>query len=163
MSKKILSVRTIKDAESILDYFNGFHDGFIKQLTLKSQDEFKDWGHQLCTGELSLEIVFAHYNYAAGERPHTQLVEAEFRQVKELSINFSGQSHEWSILNVLVRESTRIREDGSGEPCFRMVLLQNHLEGDKWQPHEDLVFTFLEAAFYEIWPRQNLPKRVACI
>ena len=33
-------LKTIEDAESILDYFNGFHDGFIKQFTLKSQDEF---------------------------------------------------------------------------------------------------------------------------
>jgi len=111
-------LNTIEDAESILDYFNGFHDGFIKQLTLKSQDEFKAWGHQFCTGELSLEIVFAHYNYAAGERPHTQRVEASFRQVKDLSINFSGQPHEWSILNVLVTESAQSRADGSSVPCL---------------------------------------------
>ena len=69
----IRRLKTINDAESILGYFNGFHDGFIKQLTLKSQDEFKAWGHQLCTGNLSLAIIFAHYNYGAGQRPHTQL------------------------------------------------------------------------------------------
>ena len=127
----IRRLRTIEDAKSILDYFNGFHDGFIKQLILKSQDEFKDWGHQLCMGDLSLEITFAHYNYAAGERPHTQLVEAKFRQVKDPSVNFSGQSHEWSILNVLVTESIRTREDGSNEPCFKAVFLQNRLEGKR--------------------------------
>ena len=150
MGKNILNLKTIEDAELILDYFNGFHDGFIKQLTLKSSDEFKDWGHQLCTGDLSLEIIFAHYNYAAGERPHTQLIEAEFRQVKDLSINFSGQAHEWSILNVLVTESARTREDGSSEPSFRAVLLQNRLENNEWQPNEDLAFTFTEGVFHEI-------------
>jgi hypothetical protein len=146
----IRRLKTIEDAESILDYFNGFHDGFIKQLTLKSSDEFKDWGHQLCTGDLSLEIVFAHYNYAAGERPHTQLVEAEFRQVKNLSIDFSGQAHEWSILNVLVTESARVHEDGSTEACFKAVFLQNRLENNEWQPNEDLAFTFTEGVFREI-------------
>jgi hypothetical protein len=49
----ILRLKTIEDAEAVLDYFNGFHDGFIKQLSLKSPDEFKDWDHQLCMGELS--------------------------------------------------------------------------------------------------------------
>ena len=146
----IRRLKTIEDAESILDYFNGFHDGFIKQLILKSPDEFKDWGHQLCTGNLRLEIIFAHYNYAAGERPHTQQVEAEFRQIKDLSIDFSGQAHEWSILNVLVTESTRTREDGSNELCFKAVFLQNRLESNEWKSNEDLVFTFAESVFREI-------------
>ena len=146
----IRRLKTIEDAVSILDYFNGFHDGFIKQLTLKSQDEFKAWGHQLCMGDLSLEIIFAHYNYAAGERPHTQLIEAEFRQVKDLSVNFSGQAHEWSILDLLVTESTRTREDGSNEACFKAVFLQSRLEGNEWQPNEDLVFSFTEGVFREI-------------
>ena len=145
----IRRLKTIEDAESILDYFNGFHDGFIKQCILKSQDEFKAWGHQLCTGNLSLEIIFAHYNYAAGERPHTQLVEAEFRKVKDVVINFSGQAYEWSIMNVMVTKGTRIREDGSNEPCFRAAFLQNRLEGNEWIANEDLVFTFSEAEFSE--------------
>jgi hypothetical protein len=146
----IRRLKTIEDAESILDYFNGFHDGFIKQLILKSTDEFKDWGHQLCTGNLCLEIIFAHYNYAAGERPHTQLIAVEFRQVKELSIDFSGQAHEWSILNVWVTESTRTREDGSSEPCFKVVFLQNRLDNNEWKSSEDLAFTFAESVFREI-------------
>ena len=150
MGNKIRKLKTIEDAVSIVDYFNGFHDSFIKQLTLKSPNEFKDWGHQLCTGNLSLEIILAHYNYAAGERPHTQLVAAEFRQVKDLSINFSGQSHEWSILNVLITESARTREDGSNESCFKAVFLQNRLESNEWKPNEDLAFTFAEGAFREI-------------
>jgi len=146
----IRNLRTLEDAESILDYFNGFHDGFIKQLVLKSQDEFKDWGHQLCTGDLSLEITFAHYNYAAGTRPHTQIIEARFDKVKNLSIKFSGKSHEWSIINVFITKDTRTRVDGSIEPCFRAVLLQNRLgEDQEWRTNEDLVFTFSEATFLE--------------
>lgn len=143
-------LRTFEDAESILDYFNGFHDGFIKQLILKSQDEFKEWGHQLCTGNLSLEIIFAHYNYATGTRPHTQIIEARFDKVKDLSIKFSGKSHEWSIINVLITKVTRTSVDGSIEPCFRAVLLQNRLDEDQeWHTHKDLEFTFSEATFFE--------------
>jgi hypothetical protein len=145
----IRSLKTIEQAQSILDYFNGFHDGFIKQLSLTSADEFKAWGHQLCAGDLSLEIILAHYNYGDGERPHTQMIEAKFRQVKDLAIQFSGQAHEWSILNVSISESSRAREDGTAEPCFKAVILQNRLVENEWQPNEDLVFTFSEATFDE--------------
>jgi len=143
-------LRTLEDVESILEYFNGFHDGFIKQLTLKSQDEFKDRGHQLCTGDLSLDITFAHYNYATDTRPHTQLIEARFDRVKDLSINFSGKSHEWSIINLLITKASRTRIDGISEPCFRAVLLQSRLdENQAWQTNEDLAFSFSQATFFE--------------
>ena len=143
-------LKTHEDAESILDYFNGFHDGFIKQLTLKSQDEFKDRGHQLCTGDLRLEITFAHYNYAADTRPHSQIIQARFDKVKDLSINFSGKSHEWSIIGLTITKTTRTREHGAIEPCFWATLLQSRLdENQEWQTNEDLSFSFSQATFLE--------------
>ena len=142
-------LKTIDDAEAILDYFNGFHDGFIKRIILKSSDEFEAWAQQRCTGNLDLELTLAHYNYAAGQRPYNQLVFAEFQRVQELNVDFGGQAHEWSILNMLITESVRSREDGSSEPCFKVVLRQSRLEGTQWTPHEDLVFTCLGALFIE--------------
>ena len=44
------------EAEALLEYFNGFHDGFIKQLTLISHDYFEARGIQVCSGRLDLDL-----------------------------------------------------------------------------------------------------------
>jgi hypothetical protein len=62
------------EAEAVLDYFNGFHDGFIKRLTLVSHDYFEARGTQVCSGRLDLELLIAHYNYRDGEPPADQVV-----------------------------------------------------------------------------------------
>ena len=73
-----MKATTLNEALGLLDYFNGFHDGFIKRLSILSRDEFASRGEQHCWGELVLEVTFAHYNYQDGKRPHDQLVEARF-------------------------------------------------------------------------------------
>lgn len=144
-------VTTIAEANEVLDYFNGFHDGFIKRLTVVSHDEFEDRETQQCRGAFDLELVFAHCNYQADTQPHDQLIEARFSRVKDLSIAFSGQSYEWAIANLSFTETTRSREDGSVEPCLKATLLQHRLtDGREWVIHEDLSFTFTEATFDEV-------------
>lgn len=147
----IRQVTTIQEALESLDYFNGFHDGFIKRLTVSSGDEFVSRGEQRCAGELRLEILFAHYNYQRDTRPHDQMIEARFEGVKDLSISFSGVSYEWAINNLTIEESRRTREDGKEESCLRAVLSQSRLKGGReWALHEDLSFTFRSCAFLEI-------------
>jgi hypothetical protein len=144
-------ITTLAEANESLDYFNGFHDGFIKRLTILSHDEFEDRDTQQCRGAFDLEIVFAHCNYQADTRPHDQLIEAKFNRVADLSIAFSGQSHEWAIINLSITEATRSREDRSTEPCLKATLLQHRLaDGREWVLHEDLSFTFKEATFREL-------------
>jgi hypothetical protein len=144
-------VTTIAEAGEVLGYFNGFHDGFIKRLTVISHDEFEDRDTQYCHGAFDVAIVFAHCNYQADTRPHTQLIEAKFNRVKDLSIAFSGQSHEWAIVNLSVTEATRSSLDGSIELCLKATLLQHRLkDGREWVIHEDLSFTFAEATFDEV-------------
>ena len=81
MDLKIASLESAKDG---LDYFNGFHDGFIRDLRLVSHDWFADRGVQRLTRDFDLEILFAHYKYGQGEPPPDRLVSAQFAQVKEL-------------------------------------------------------------------------------
>jgi hypothetical protein len=52
----VRAVATPEEAEAVLEYFNGFHDGFIKQLTLTSHDYFEARGTQVCSGRLDLEL-----------------------------------------------------------------------------------------------------------
>ena len=151
ITQMIRSVTTLEQAIESLDYFNGFHDGFIKSLSVFSQDEFKSIGEQACSGEFTLEIVFAHYNYQQGQRPYNQFIETRFSGVKDLIINFSGNSYEWSIHSVSISEARRTREDGLEEDCLKAVVVQNRLEdGRRWMLHEDISFTFRGSIMREI-------------
>lgn len=145
-----MKATTLNEALALLDYFNGFHDGFIKRLSVLSRDGFETRGEQRCAGELGLEIVFAHYNYEDGKRPHNQLVEACFEGAKRLAVEFSGNSYEWAVDTLTVTEAERRREGGGVEACLRAVLTQRRLnESREWVRHADVTFTFRECSFRE--------------
>ena len=145
-----MKATTLNEALGLLDYFNEFHDSFIKRLSVLSRDEFVSRGEQRCAGELVLEIVFAHYNYQDGKRPHDQLVEARFEGVKGLAVEFSGNSYEWAVDTLTVAEAERPREGGGVEACLRAVLAQKRLnESREWVQHEEVTFTFRGCSFRE--------------
>ena len=144
------TVTNIDEANATLDYFNGFHDGFIKTLSIISHDVFEERGVQASSARLDLEIVFAHYNYQQDTRPADQLVTARFYEVMNLALDFSGRLHEWSVYEVFIAEANRALEDGRKEPCLQATLLQSRLTDNReWQRHEDLTFTFRRAVFEE--------------
>jgi hypothetical protein len=143
-----LVLATPEVAEAILEYYNGFHDGFIKQLTLNSHDYFERRGVQACSGRLDLELVIAHYNYRDGEPPANQVVHARFTHVRHLYADMPGGAAEWSIMNVYFERGVRptVRAE---EPCFYARLFQNRLDQGQWVHHQALGFSFREAEFYE--------------
>jgi hypothetical protein len=145
------ALRTPEEAAAILEYFNGFHDGFIKQLTLHSYDYFERRGVQACSGRLDLELVIAHYNYREGEPPADQLVRARFTHVRDLRVDMPGKAAEWTIMNVHFEHGVRPSELAK-EPCFHARLLQNRLDEDRWVHHRALGFSFREAEFHEPGP-----------
>lgn len=145
-----MKATTLNEALGLLDYFNGFHDGFIKRLSILSRDEFASRGEQHCWGELVLEVTFAHYNYQDGKRPHDQLVEARFEGVKDLAIEFSGNSYEWAVDGLRIVETERSREGCGVEACMRAILVQKRLHDSReWVRHEDVTFTFRSCRFRE--------------
>jgi hypothetical protein len=137
-----------EQADEVLGYFNGFHDGFIRRLTLVSYDYFEARGVQVCSGRLDLELEIAHYNYRNGEPPANQVVHARFTHVRHLHADMPGNAAEWSLANVHFEHGTRptVRTE---EPCFYARFLQNRLEGGEWVLHEALGFSFREAGFRE--------------
>jgi hypothetical protein len=141
-------VETPEDAEAVLEYFNGFHDGFIKRLTLVSHDYFEARGVQACSGRLDLELTIAHYNYRGGEPPADQLVHARFTHVRHLLADMPGNAAEWSIKNVYFERGTRPTA-WTEESCFYARFLQSWLDKDKWRPYPALRFSFREAEFRE--------------
>lgn len=144
-------LKTAEEAAAILEYFNGFHDGFIKQLTLNSFDYFESRGVQACSGRLDLELVIAHYNYRNGEPPANQVVHARFTHVRDLQAGMPGRAAEWTIMNVHIEAGVR-HSDLAEEPCFYARLLHNRLDEGRWVHHQALGFSFREAEFYEPGP-----------
>ena len=145
------TLRTPEEATAILAYFNGFHDGFIRQLTLNSYDYFERRGVQACSGRLDLELVIAHYNYREGEPSADQLVLAHFTHVRDLRAHMPGKAAEWTITNAHFEHGVR-PSDLTEEPCFHARFLQNRLDEDQWVHHQALGFSFREAEFQETGP-----------
>ena len=139
------------EAEAALDYFNGFHDGFIKQLSLISHDQFEGRGVQASGERITLEITFAHYNYQQDSKPVDQLIKASFFKVMNVAVDFSGLSYEWSVNHLEFFETKRVLEDGQTEGCLGANLVQSRLNSQrKWELHEDVRFTFSRAEFEEL-------------
>ncbi len=144
-------VTTLEEAKAALDYFNGFHDGFIKTLSVISHDVFEARGVQASSARLDLEIIFAHYNYQQDTRPADQRITARFFEVMDLSVDFSGQLHEWSVYEMFIADARRVLEEGREEACLKAALVQSRLmDNREWQRHEDVSFTFRRAEFVEV-------------
>ena len=86
-------ITNLSEADAALDYFNGFHDGFIKQLALISHDQFEARGVQASGERLTLEITFAHYNYRQDSKPVDRLKSRDCGPVRLVTIThfFAGR------------------------------------------------------------------------
>lgn len=139
------------EAERAIEYFNAFHDGFVKGLCLTSHDSFPERGVQAANGPPDLEIVLAHYNYERDTRPPNQLVRASFRGVMELTAEISGLATDTPIKYVTIQTSSRRREDGSEETCLQASVFASHLDQSRaWSEVEAIGFTFEHAEFEEL-------------
>ena len=130
----VFSLHSPADASAALEYFNGFHDGFIRQLTLRSHDRFEARGAQEISGRLDLEIVFAHYNYRSGEPQADQLVRARFTRVSGLVADFRLTEGAWFVDRLEIEP-----DDGAGMVAR---LFQQRLIDGAWGPGEELRFAF---------------------
>jgi hypothetical protein len=146
-------VRTAEEGRAALEYFNAFHDGFVKDLSIHSHDVFERRGVQTCLGLLDVEFLIAHYNYQQDTRPHDQLVRATFHEVTDLAITVSGLPYEWSIQYMAIAPATRCL-DGiqvRRTPCLELILVQSRLNASReWDLHEDVRFRFDRAEFEEL-------------
>src|SRR5215212_4124188 len=143
-------VTTAEEAGAVLEYFNGFHDGFIKKLTLVSHDYFEARGTQVCSGRLDLELAIAHCNYRDGEPPADQVVDACFAHVRQLHTDMPGNAAGWSLVNVYFERGIRLLAHGIEEPCFYARFLQRRLEREEWVLYQALGFSFRAAEFREL-------------
>jgi hypothetical protein len=143
------SVATLEQARVALEYFNGFHDGFIRRLALVSHDKFEARGVHTLSARLDLELDLAHNNYREGEPPADQLVELRFAEVRDLWVDLPYANGEWAIVDLRVSSGTRT-EFGKEEACLAATMLHHRLDEGSWTVREVLRFSFRAAEFTEV-------------
>jgi hypothetical protein len=150
------TLETPADAKRILDHFNGFHDGFLHAISLRSHDVFHRGGPEvtdiahLLTGAFDAIVEIAHYNYAAGTQPHDRVVRGTFENVREFHLDLRGaESHDWPIYEVTIEACEGSEDAGTSGPRLAFSLCRRRLIGSEWVPHTDRLFTFERARFEE--------------
>jgi hypothetical protein len=144
-----------KEASGMLDYFNGFHDGFIKRMVIESKDRITEDLSQTCTGVFELEIDLAHYNYAAGAdpfHPYNQIVRARFRNVQDIVCDFRQGFLGNTILGLSVVPVNRPKGgETNTESCLCLRLARHFYLADErhYELRESELFTFTDAVFVE--------------
>ena len=142
-----LTLATAGDAAAITEYFNGFHDGFIRSLAIRSRDRFTvygpavtDIGHQT-TGAFDVDVEFAHYNYAAGSQPADRIVEAVFSDVAAIRLELDRiKAEEWPLTVV---------EFPQLDARFALDVTWGLWDGVTWSTQQYRLFTFATARFRE--------------
>ena len=129
-------VSSEQTAARALDYFNGFHDAFMKRIVIVSQDRIEPDFSQTCTGVFDVEIDFAHYNYpleAEPFHPHDQIVRAQFRNAQDILAEFRDGFLGNTIISLSVTTANR-RKGGqtATEPCLGLRLGRHYyLEAER--------------------------------
>jgi len=152
--ENIFEVSSVDEARAALDYFNGFHDGFMKRIAIVSQDAIDEEYRQSCTGRFDVEIDFAHYNYRFEDRPpHDQIVRAVFRDVQDIFCDFSEGYVGNTVIGLFVHAANRRRggtttvEPSMALSLERSFLLEAHR---RWENRSMQFFTFSAATFQEL-------------
>jgi hypothetical protein len=145
----------VEDAAQILDYFNGFHDGFIQRMVIESQDRINQDLSQTCSGVFDVEMEIAHYNYpaAAGAfHPYDQIVRARFRGVQDIVCDFRREFLGNTIIALSFAAANR-RKGGATtlESCLSLRVARHfYLEEERrYELKECELFTFTTASFVE--------------
>lgn len=144
---------SVDEAREVLDYFNGFHDGFMKRITIVSQDDIDEEYAQSCTGRFDVEIDFAHYNYRFDDRPpYDQIVQAVFRDVQDIFCDLSEGFVGNTVIGLYANAVNR-RQGGTTtvEPAIALSLERSFLleEHRRWENRRSRFFTFSTATFLE--------------
>ena len=150
---RAFEISTQEEANEALEYFNGFHDGFVKRILILSHDHIDEDFSQTCSGLFDIEIDFAHFNYPpGGQRPFNQLVQARFFMVQDLFWDFQEGYLGNTIITLAIHPVNR-RMGGSTtvEQALALHLGRNFYfeHYRRYEYREAQIFTFTKASFRE--------------
>jgi hypothetical protein len=146
---------SVQEAATVLDHFNGFHDGLIRRLVVESKDRINKDLSQTCSGVFEVEMDFAHYNYPAAVDPfhrYDQIVRATFRNVQDVFCDFREGFLGNTILGLsVVREERSKGGETTVECCLGLRLARHYYlkEERRYEVRECRLFTFTDAVMIE--------------
>lgn len=149
-----------ESASRFLTYFHDFHDGFIKRISLESNDYYsqKDENDIMSrsltiTEEIMLKIDIAHYNYGAGTHPINRGICLLFKEFYDLNLIIErSQKTDWGISQVKINSSSRPL---ATDPNYSIKLLDFRWEkpvynqDTGWYYIENSLLKFSEAVAWE--------------
>lgn len=155
-----LILKDAGDAKKILDYFNHFHDGFIKKFSVTSRDRFtavksseartRSIRHTLGEGYW-VRIDFAHHNYRPGGGDARRIVRATFLNAKDIIFDLTlpnGSSNSRDIANVEILPASA--EKPKGKSTMALFITWNVVLPDrKWHTFRNRILCFEQAIFDE--------------
>jgi hypothetical protein len=139
---QVFEIEDGQQARAATDYFNAFHDGFIRSLQVLSDDAFEDIGVHVLAGPLRLVVEFAHYNYDSGRPPAGRRIEARFEAVTQLDLSFTGEDTDWPVT------AFELDEDASGR--LRATLLQARFSDGDYDTVTAMTFRCESALYREL-------------
>ncbi len=145
-------VSSIQEAKPVLEYFKGFHDGFVRRFAVLADVCNQDKPRASSGEAVDLEIAIDCTGHTMEGHSAQQRVVARFYRVRGLSTPVGGLSSEFSLDGLSMTETFRTAANGDRERCLRAALVQPRAaEGRDRKRQKGLVFTFRSAEFTEIF------------
>lgn len=155
LSRDPFLLTSAAEGRRILDYFNAFHDGFIRRIEIVSRDRFEEIGVQTANGIYDVTLELAHYNYRDGQKPFhpvDQIIEATFNAGEDIYIDLARE-YLGSPNTALYIEADQRRRDllPDAEDCLALLWgRQRYVENERrYEFRKNRRFTFSEAALRE--------------
>lgn len=150
---KRFQITSAGHAEEALEYFNAFHDGFIRRIAIDSHDRIEGDGSQTCTGLYEVEVIFGPYNYPAGQlQPFDREVAATFREAQDIRLDLASAYLGSPIIQLSVEAAERtLGGTTTSEPALALLLGRHlYIEPEqRFEYREHRLFTFRSADFVE--------------
>ena len=149
-----------ESAGRFLTYFHGFHDGFIKRISLESNDYFSQENEndimsrsQIVTEEIMLKVDIAHYNYGVGSEPVNRGICLLFKEFYDFNFLIErSQKTDWGINEVKINSISRPLDT---DPNYSIKLLDFlwikpvYDQETGWYYIENSLLKFSEAVTWE--------------
>lgn len=142
-------IASMQDARQALEYFNDFHDGFIKRIEIVSRQAFTARGNTLCTSVFDVVLKIAHHNYGDGPWPPNRQIACSFRDVCRVCMDFRDVGDVgWNIYALEIRDAVGM---------LSLILHRSHYDGQAWTMRQHELFQFQTAELSEELTEEVVP------
>lgn len=145
-----ITLETPADAQTIDERFNGFHDGFVASIEVRSHDSFvaeADTLGQQLSGRFDLTLIVAHYNYGGAIQPLRRRIRIDCQDARAIRLDLSDVSPEsWPLQSI---DFVPLQVPDAGPARFALEVTRSRLDGREWRTERERWCTFARATLEE--------------